>query len=79
MRCLYGDDVLSSTEDGGEEDGGEDEFSTIAVKRLKQEGIENEELALFIANAVLRDLRRKSVRDAIRIASSRCRGDNTDT
>ena len=46
----------------------DDQFRSIAVKRLKQEGIENEELALFIANAVLRGLGRKSFRDAIRIA-----------
>jgi holliday junction DNA helicase RuvB len=46
----------------------DDQFRAIAVKRLKQEGIENDEIALFIANAVLRDLGRKSVRDAIRIA-----------
>jgi hypothetical protein len=38
------------------------------AKRLKQEGIENDELALFIANTVLRGLGRKSFRDAIRIA-----------
>ncbi len=47
----------------------DDQFRAIAVKRLKQEGIENEEVALFIANAVLRGLGRKSLRDAIRIAS----------
>jgi MoxR-like ATPase len=46
----------------------DDQFRAIAAKRLKQEGIENEELALFIANAVLRGLGRKSLRDAIRIA-----------
>jgi hypothetical protein len=46
----------------------DDQFRAIAVKRLKQEGIENEELAMFIANGVLRGLRRKSFRDAIRIA-----------
>ena len=46
----------------------DDEFRAIAAKRLKQEGIENEELALFIANAVLMCLGRKSFRDAIRIA-----------
>jgi len=34
----------------------DEEFSAIAVKRLKQEGIQNEELALYIANAVLRGL-----------------------
>jgi MoxR-like ATPase len=45
-----------------------DQFRAIAAKRLKKEGIENDEIALFIANAVLRDLGRKSVRDAIRIA-----------
>ncbi len=46
----------------------DDQFRAIAVKRLKHEGIENEELTLFIANAVLRGLGRKSFRDAIRIA-----------
>jgi Holliday junction DNA helicase RuvB len=46
----------------------DEEFRAIAVKRMKQEGIENEELALYIANAVLRGLNRKSVRDVIRIA-----------
>jgi MoxR-like ATPase len=46
----------------------DDQFRAIAVKRLKQEGIENEEVALFIANGVLRGLGRKSLRDAIRIA-----------
>jgi Holliday junction DNA helicase RuvB len=45
----------------------DDQFRAIAVKRLRQEGIENGELALFIANAVLRILGRKSLRDAIRI------------
>ncbi len=34
----------------------DDQFRAISVKRLKQEGIENDELALFIANAVLRGL-----------------------
>ena len=46
----------------------DDQFREIAAKRLRQEGIEDEELALFIANAVLRGLGRKSFRDAIRIA-----------
>jgi MoxR-like ATPase len=46
----------------------DDQFRSIAAKRLRQEGIENEELALYIANAVLRGLGRKSPRDAIRIA-----------
>jgi MoxR-like ATPase len=46
----------------------DDQFRAIAAKRLKQEGIEDEELALCIANAVLRGLGRKSFRDAIRIA-----------
>ena len=45
----------------------DEEFRAIAVKRLKQEGIDNEELALYIANAVLRGLNRKSLRDVIRI------------
>jgi hypothetical protein len=35
---------------------------------LKKEGIQDEELALYIANAVLRGLGRKSFRDCIRIA-----------
>jgi Holliday junction DNA helicase RuvB len=46
----------------------DDQFRAIAAKRLKQEGIENEELALFIANTVLSGLGRKSFRDCIRIA-----------
>jgi MoxR-like ATPase len=46
----------------------DDQFRAIAIKRLEQEGVENEELALFIGNAVLRGLGRKSFRDAIRIA-----------
>ena len=46
----------------------DDQFRAVSVKRLKQEGIENDELALFIANAVLRGLGGKSFRDAIRIA-----------
>jgi MoxR-like ATPase len=46
----------------------DDQFRAISVKRLKQEGIENDELALFIANAVLRVLGRKSFREVIRIA-----------
>jgi Holliday junction DNA helicase RuvB len=46
----------------------DDQFRAIAVKRLRQEGIEDEELALFIASAVLRSIGRKSLRDAIRIA-----------
>ena len=46
----------------------DDEFIAIAARRLKQEGIDNEELALYIANAVLRALGRKSLRDIIRIA-----------
>jgi Holliday junction DNA helicase RuvB len=44
------------------------EFKEIAMRRLKQEGIEDEELALYIANSILRGLNRKSLRDAIRIA-----------
>ena len=44
------------------------EFREIAVRRLKQEGILDEELALYIANSVLGGLKRKSLRDAIRIA-----------
>jgi hypothetical protein len=50
----------------------DEEFRKIAVSRLRQEGIGNEELALYIANAVLRSLNRKSLRDAIRIAR-KCR------
>jgi MoxR-like ATPase len=46
----------------------DEEFRAIAVKRLKQEGIQNEELALYMANAVLRGLNRNSLRDVIRIA-----------
>lgn len=46
----------------------DDEFIAIAINRLKQEGIDNEDLALYIANSVLRGLGRKSLRDAIRIA-----------
>ena len=46
----------------------DDEFVAIAIKRLEQEGIDSEELALYIANSVLRGLGRKSLRDAIRIA-----------
>ena len=45
----------------------DDEFKAIAVQRLKKEGIQDE-LALYIANAVLRGLNRKSLRDVIRIA-----------
>ena len=46
----------------------DDEFKAIAVQRLKKEGIQDEELALYIANTVLRGLGRKSLRDCIRIA-----------
>jgi ATP-dependent Lon protease len=46
----------------------DDEFRAIAVQRLKKEGIEDEELALYIANVVLRGLGSKSLRDVIRIA-----------
>jgi MoxR-like ATPase len=46
----------------------DDEFRVIAVKRLWHEGIKDEELALYIANSVLRGLGRKSLRDVIRIA-----------
>lgn len=46
----------------------DNEFKAIAVKRLKQEGVGNEELALYIANAVLRGLASKSLREVIRIA-----------
>ena len=46
----------------------DDEFKPIAVQRLKKEGIHDEELALYITNAVLRGLNRRSLRDVIRIA-----------
>jgi holliday junction DNA helicase RuvB len=46
----------------------DDEFKAVAVQRLKKEGIHDEELALYIANSVLRSLNQKSLRDAIRIA-----------
>jgi holliday junction DNA helicase RuvB len=45
----------------------DDEFRKIATRRLGQEGIEDEGLAAYIANSVLRSLNRKSLRDAIRI------------
>jgi len=45
-----------------------EEFRAIAVSRLEQEGIQNEELAMYIADSVLRGLNRKSFRHAIRIA-----------
>jgi len=44
------------------------QFREIAARRLRQEGIEDEELALYIANSILRGLNRKNLRDAIRIA-----------
>ena len=46
----------------------DDEFVAIAMRRLKQEGTDNEDLALYIAHSVLRGLGRKSLRDVIRIA-----------
>jgi MoxR-like ATPase len=46
----------------------DEEFKAIAVQRLKKEGVQDEELALYIAKAVLRGLGRKSIRDTIRIA-----------
>lgn len=46
----------------------DDEFRAIAVQRLRQEGVYDEEHAFYIANAVLKGIRRKSIRDAIRIA-----------
>lgn len=46
----------------------EDEFKAIAVNRLRNEGIQEEELALYIANAVLKALGTRSFRQAIRIA-----------
>src|SRR5205807_15389 len=45
----------------------DNEFREIAVRRLRQEGIE-EELAIYIANSVLGGLNRRSLRDVIRIA-----------
>lgn len=46
----------------------DEEFKAIAVKRLNKEGIQEEELAMYIANSVLRGLGSKSFRNAIRIA-----------
>jgi MoxR-like ATPase len=46
----------------------DEEFIAIAIKRLKQEGIDSEDLVLYVANSVLRGLGRKSLRDTIRIA-----------
>ena len=46
----------------------DDEFKIIALQRLRKEGIQDEELALYIAVAVLRGLGRKSIRDIIRIS-----------
>jgi hypothetical protein len=46
----------------------DDEFIAIATKRLEQEGVDSKDLALYIANSVLRGLGRKSLRDVIRIA-----------
>jgi len=46
----------------------DEEFKANAVQRLKKEGIEDEERALYIANAVLKGLGNKSLRQAIRIA-----------
>jgi MoxR-like ATPase len=46
----------------------DEEFKAIAVQRLKKEGIEDEELSLYIANSVLRGLQSRSIRDIVRIA-----------
>jgi len=46
----------------------DEEFRQIAASRLRQEGVADAELALYIANSVLGGLNRKSLRDAIRIA-----------
>jgi holliday junction DNA helicase RuvB len=46
----------------------DNEFREIAARRLRQEGVQDEELTLYIANSVLGGLNRKSLRDAIRIA-----------
>lgn len=49
----------------------DDEFVAIAIKRLEQEGIiGSKDLALYIANSVLRGPGRKTLRDAIRIATT---------
>jgi len=62
----------------------DDQFREIAAKRLRQEGIEDEELALFIANAVLRGSWKKIISRCCQNCqkvkdNSRCRGDNSDT
>jgi len=44
------------------------EFKAIAAKRLSKEGIQDVELALYIVNAVLKGLNKRSFRQAIRIA-----------
>ncbi|SRR6266487_4903968 len=46
----------------------DEEFKKVAVSRLKQEGITDDSLSLYIANAVLNELGKKSFRAAIRIA-----------
>jgi ATP-dependent Lon protease len=56
----------------------DDEFIAIAARRLKQEGIDNEELALYIANSVLRGLNSRSIRDIVRIARKSKTMDNVD-
>jgi hypothetical protein len=40
----------------------DDQYRDIATYRLRREGIENEELAQYIANAVLRGLGKRSFR-----------------
>lgn len=61
------DDILEPLVDGFERyflsEYSDDEFKVIAVQRLEKEGIQDEELALYIANGVLRGLNRKSMRD----------------
>jgi Mg-chelatase subunit ChlI len=47
----------------------DEEFRKIAVSRLRQEGVNNDNLSLYIANAVLKTLGKKSFRAAIRIAN----------
>lgn len=46
----------------------DDGFIAVEIKRIEQEGIQSEDLTFYIANSVLRDLRRKTIRDIIRIA-----------
>jgi holliday junction DNA helicase RuvB len=57
----------------------DNEFKAIAAKRLSKEGTEDEELALYIANSVLRGLVWKSFRDCIRVARKNKTVDGVDT